>query len=246
MNMTAVIVDDERRNRELLNQLLSTHCVDVEVLAMAAAVDEAVDVINNVHPDILFLDVRMGSGFGFDVLASLTDPLPAVIITTAHEQYAIKAVKAQVLDYLLKPIISDELIAAVNKARDRKEKVLSSGFRPSGNGEKRIAIPSSEGIVFLKADHIIRCEASGAYTEIFLKDGSKMITSTNLGEFENLLPSEWGFLRVHHSSIINLTEVSVYMKGEGGKVVMSDKSTVNISQRKKALFLEAVRRISRF
>lgn len=244
INLTAVIVDDERRGRELLNQLLQVHCPEVEVLTLASTVDEAIEAVNSHHPDILFLDIRIGNTFGFDVLPSLVEPLPAIIITTAHEEYAIKAVKVQATDYLLKPIVSDELKSAVRKVMEKKK---STGAEPASSsgavtGEKKIAIASAEGLIFIKADHIIRCEASGAYTEIYVKEGSKIVTSTNLGEFEKLLPESMGFLRVHHSSLINLAEVSMYVKAEGGSVVMSDKSKVPISQRKKASFLEAIKK----
>jgi two-component system LytT family response regulator len=242
MKLTAVIVDDERRNRELLNQLLAVHCADVEVLATVASVEEAIESVNNYHPNILFLDVRIGESFGFDVLPSLTEPLPAVIITTAHEQYAIKAVKIQAVDYLLKPIVSDELKSAVRKVEERKMKQSDAiGSRSVTSTDRRITIPSSEGLIFIKAENIIRCEASGTYTEIYQKDAPKILSSMNLGEFETLLPETWGFLRVHHSSIINLAEVSMFLKAEGGKAVMSDKSIVTISQRKKPAFLEAIK-----
>lgn len=247
INLTAVIVDDERRGRELLNQLLQVHCPQVEVLALASTVDEAIEAANSHHPDILFLDIRIGNTFGFDVLPSLMEPLPAIIITTAHQEYAIKAVKVQATDYLLKPIVSDELKSAVRKVMEKKKSAGAEPAAPSGAvaGEKKIAIASAEGLIFIKADHIIRCEASGAYTEIYVKDGGKIVTSTNLGEFEKLLPESMGFLRVHHSSLINLAEVTMYVKAEGGSVVMSDKSKVPISQRKKASFLEAIKNYTR-
>lgn len=248
--ITAVIVDDERRGRELLAQLLEVHCPEVQVLAAAATVDEAIEVINLHHPDMLFLDIRIGTGFGFDVLPALTEPLPSIIVTTAHQEYAIKALKVQALDYLLKPIVSDELKSAVRKVQERKEKespeIEINSVSQVTSSERKIAIPTIEGYIFLKTDRIIRCEASGAYTEIFLKEGSKLVTSTNLGEFEKLLPESWGFLRVHHSSIINMAEVSMYIKAEGGSVLMSDKSKVTVSQRKKSAFLEAVKKYARF
>lgn len=249
MLITAVIVDDERRGRELLGKLLEVHCPEVQVLASAATVDEAIEVINLHHPDMLFLDIRIGAGFGFDVLPALTEPLPSIIVTTAHQEYAIKALKAQALDYLLKPIVSDELKSAVRKVQERKEKEPSevkATATPAASSERKIAIPSAEGYIFLRADNIIRCEASGAYTEIFLKEGGKLVTSTNLGEFEKLLSESWGFLRVHHSSIINMAEVTMYLKAEGGSVLMSDKSKVPVSQRKKSAFLEAVKKYAKF
>lgn len=247
MKLTAVIVDDERRGRELLNQLLLAHCPEVEVLALTATVDEAIEAVNSLQPDILFLDIRIGNEFGFDVLPSLSVPMPFVIVTTAHQEYAIKAVKVQAVDYLLKPIVSDELKSAVRKVIEKKQSEVPATPAPTPvSGEKKIAIATAEGLIFLKAESIIRCEASGAYTEIFLKEGNRIVTSTNLGEFEKLLPESWGFSRVHHSSLINLAEVSMYVKADGGSVIMSDKSKVLISQRKKNAFLEAVKKYARF
>jgi two-component system, LytTR family, response regulator len=246
-NLSAVIVDDERRGRELLQQLLGTYCPEVLVKYTASSVDEATNAVNEHQPDILFLDMRIGNEHGFDVLPGLKPPLPFIIVITAHEEYAIKALRAGATDYLLKPIISDELKSAVRKVLEKK--MTSSNVGASRNetsfAEKKIAISTVEGLLFIKAPDIIRCEASGAYTEIYMKDGTKIVTSTNLGEFERLLPESWGFLRIHHSSIINLAEITMYVKADGGSVVMSDKSTVMISQRKKGVFLEAVRRYSK-
>ena len=125
MKLTAVIVDDERRGRELLNQLLQVHCPEVEVKAMASSVDEGIEVVNRLSPDVLFLDIRIGNEFGFDLLPSLTVPMPAIIITTAHQEYAIKAVKVQAIDYLLKPIVSDELKSAVLQHQVARKRSLS-------------------------------------------------------------------------------------------------------------------------
>jgi two-component system, LytTR family, response regulator len=242
--LTAVIVDDERRGRELLQQLLSAHCPEVEVLRSVATVDEAIEAVNELRPEILFLDMRIGSDFGFDVLPSIKDPAPHIIVITAHDEYAIKALRAGATDYLLKPIISDELKSAVRKVTEKEGRTVQS-IRDVPLEDKKITIATAEGLLFIKAANIIRCEASGAYTEIFLKDGSKVVTSTNLGEIEKLLPESWGFLRIHHSSLINLAEITMYVKAEGGSVVMSDKSSVLISQRKKAAFLEAIKKYNK-
>lgn len=245
--LTAVILDDERRGRELLAKLLELHCPDVEVKAMTSTLDEAIEAVQTNTPDILFLDVRIGNEFGFDMLPSIGSNPPHIIITTAYQEYAIKALRAQATDYLLKPIVSDELKAAVQKVREKKGQTSS----PEQNNtapvqpvaDKKIAIPTSEGLTFIKVADIIRCEASGTYTEIRMKEG-KLLTSTNLGEFEKLLPEQWGFLRIHHSSIINMAEVSMYIKGDGGYVVMSDKSQITISQRKKGHFLQMMKNYS--
>jgi two-component system, LytTR family, response regulator len=244
MKITSVIVDDERRGRELLGQLLQAHCPEVEIKAMAATLDEAISAVNLHQPDVLFLDMRIGTDFGFDILPSLKNPVPEIVITTAYPEYAIKAVKIRALDYLLKPIVSDELKSVVRKVIELKSTVTSeTSSTDYGNAsERKISVASAEGLSLIKMENIIRCEAAGAYTEIFLKDGSKMVTSTNLGEFEKMLPEKFGFQRVHHSSIINMAEVIMYVKTGGGSVVMSDKSKVPISQRKKANFLEILRK----
>lgn len=243
--LAAVILDDERRGRELLAKLLELHCPDVDVKAMAATLDEAIEAVKTHTPDILFLDVRIGNEFGFDMLPSLGHHAPHIIVTTAYQEYAIKALRAQATDYLLKPIVSDELKAAVQKVREKKGHTAepANPGPVQGVADRKIAIPTFEGLIFVKVADIIRCEASGTYTEILLKEG-KILTSTNLGEFEKLLPEQWGFLRIHHSSLINMAEVSMYIKGDGGYVVMSDKSKISISQRKKGHFLQMMKNYS--
>jgi two-component system LytT family response regulator len=244
MGLTAVILDDERRGRELLAKLLELYCPDVEIKALTATLDEAQEAVMAHHPDMLFLDMRIGNEFGFDLLPSLGPHPPHIIVTTAYQEYAIKALRAQATDYLLKPIVSDELKAAVQKVREKKNATNETPAKVDGpsapGGEKKISIPTSDGLLFIKVGNIIRCEASGTYTELFTREG-KILTSINLGEFEKLLPEAWGFLRIHHSSIINMAEVNMYMKNDGGYVVMSDKSQISISQRKKPHFLQIMK-----
>lgn len=244
MALTAVILDDERRGRELLAKLLELYCPDVLIKAMTATLDEAQQALTTHSPDMLFLDMRIGNEFGFDLLPSLGPNPPHIIVTTAYEEYAIKALRAQATDYLLKPIVSDELKAAVQKVREKKtvmdETATKTEMPTAPAGEKKISIPTSEGLLFIKVGNIIRCEASGTYTELYTKEG-KILTSINLGEFEKLLPEAWGFFRIHHSSLINMAEVNMYLKNDGGYVVMSDKSQISISQRKKPHFLQMMK-----
>lgn len=241
--ITAVILDDETSGREVLRHLLSTHCPDVEIAMITNTIAEAKRGLELLKPDILFLDVRINKHIGFDLL-QLTDYKPFVVVTTAHSEYAIRALREECVDYLLKPIVGEELKAAVEKIKEKKkekkttEPALATNSIFIRNG--RIAIPSSEGLLFIALKDIIRCEASGAYTEVFTKM-SKLITCVNLGEFEKLLQGESGFFRVHHSSIINLSEVTLYVRGEGGYAVMSDNSHVTISKRKKGFFLDRIK-----
>lgn len=247
MKLTVVIADDERRSRDFLYQLLQAYCPETEVIGLVSSVDETIAMVNESHPDVLFLDVKMGDAFGFDIFPLLQKPHPYVVIVSAHEEYAIKALRAQAVDYILKPVISDELKAAVKKIIERKAATsIQTGNRNNTSAfvvstENKITIPSAEGLIFMKASDIIRCHASGSYTEIYLKDGSKLLTSINLGEFEKLLPEQWGFFRIHHSSLVNLAEVKMYVKAGSGSVIMSDNKKVPISQRKKSLFMVAIK-----
>lgn len=244
-SINAVIVDDERRSRELLKTLLQLNCPEVVVKALASTLDEASQMIKEFSPEIVFLDVRLGDEFGFDLLPYLPDPPPAIIFTTAHEQYAIKALRSHAADYLMKPIVSDELKAAVERTMRQittkaKTEPASTGLPPS-----KFAIPTADGSIFVNIMDIVRCEASGAYTEIFRKGEKPILASVNLGEFEKTLTEQAGFLRIHHSTIINLAEIDRYIKTNGGYVVMSDESKVQISQRKKAQFTEILKRFQK-
>lgn len=240
--MKAVILDDERRGRELLQSLIKLYCPELQVMALCENLVEAEAAVIAHKPDILFLDIRVGADMGFDLLAFLPQPQPAVIVTTAHEEYAIKAIKANAIDYLLKPIVSDELKAAVQKVRGQRSvgNSINTVSDVAPLGKEYLPVPTNEGINFVKISDIVRLEASGAYTTIFLSQG-KLLTSTNLGEFEKQLNENRGFFRIHHSYLINLVHLVRFVKNDGGYVVLSDQSQVPVSQRKKSLFLEIVK-----
>jgi two-component system, LytTR family, response regulator len=242
-NVSAIIVDDERRSRELLKTLLQVTCPEVTVKALASNLDEAIQSIKEFLPDIVFLDIRLGNDFGFDLLPFLPEPKPAIIFTTAHEQYAIKALRSHAADYLMKPIVSDELKAAVERTIRNIPPKSKNDHSPLPSG--KFAIATAEGSIFVTLTDIIRCEAKGAYTEIHRKNDKPVLTSINLGEIEKTLTDQAGFFRIHHSTIINLAEIDRYVKTNGGFVVMSDDSKVQISQRKKSQFTEIIKRFQK-
>lgn len=242
MKLTALILDDETSGCEVLGQFLKKDCPEVEIIGTVSSIEEGIKFANEYKPDILFLDNRVGNDLGLDIIPFLCKPLPHIIVTTAYQEFAIKAIKAKALDYLLKPVVSDELKAAVGKVKNVRQEAISSK-QPVAiiSREKRIAVPSVDGLIFINTQDVIRCEASGSYSVIYLKPKGQIIISVGIGAMEEMLPSHLGFFRVHHSSIINVSEVVKYVKNDGGYVVLSDKSKVSVSQRKKTRFLDFIK-----
>ena len=245
-----VIVEDENHSRETLKNLLEEFCENVEIVGLAGNVDEAVEIIHSKNPHLVFLDIELQTGTGFDVLERLKDRPFEVIFTTAFEQYAIKAIKFSSIDYLLKPIDLEELREAVRKAQFKKRQgdykmqleILLANIKPQQSESKNICLSTSDGIEFVKLQDIIYCEANGSYTNFYFKEGKKIMVSKHLKEFENLLEED-SFMRVHNSFLINLKEVKKYVKTDGGYIVMNSEKVVSISPRKKEEFLEKMKRI---
>ncbi len=245
MNIQAIIVDDEKHSRETLKNLIEEFCEGVQVLTLASSINEASSAIQELKPDLVFLDIELQTGTGFDLLASLPEINFEVIFTTAFDQYAIKAVKFSSLDYLLKPIDLEELQVAVEKAKTVKDKKAYSNQLKSllqnlsHQQLTKICLPTAEGFEFINTDEISHCEASGSYTNFILTNGKKILVSKHLKAFENLLP-EQNFMRVHNSFLINLKEVHKFVKADGGYIIMNNNDTVSISRSKKDDFLEAM------
>lgn len=236
----ALIVDDEEKSRITLKNLLAMYCPNVEVIELCDSVNSALKVIDRQMPDLIFLDVEMPFHNGFTLLEKIKDPGFDVIFTTAYDHYAIKAIKYSALDYLLKPIDSDELKAAVDKAENNISKsiqsapnfeLLLSNLKVKGSNAK-IAIPTFDGMQMITVSEIIKCTADESYTHITLINGTKLTISRILKEYEELL-SDLNFFRVHNSCLINLAHVTKYIKGDGGYVVMIDGESVEVSRRKK-------------
>ena len=241
--LKVVIVEDEKHSRETLRNLLLEFCADVDVVGTAGSVTEGVEVIKNTNPDVVFLDIELQTGTGFDVLAQLKNLNFDVVFTTAYEHYAIRAIKFSSLDYLLKPIDIEELQDAVQKARNRQsefahkrqlELLLSN---VGDKGMHRICLATSDRLEFVNVDEILVCEASGSYTNVYLKGDRKIMVSKHLKEYENLLNEEQ-FMRVHNSFLINLKEVKQFVKSEGGYILMNDERQVSISPKKRDEFFE--------
>jgi two-component system LytT family response regulator len=242
--ITATIVDDEPDCCESLAMLLERYCPEVKVLDICYSAETALQSIKEHEPQILFLDIEMPFMNGFEMLEKLSRIHFELIFTTSYDQYAIKAIRFSALDYLLKPIDREELQKAVQKAAQRNKHPLPQQLDMLLHKLKnptipitKIAIPTMEGFQLLAAESIISCESDSNYTCLFLKDKHKIIASRNLKEMEEIL-EDYPFIRIHNSHVVNINEVDKYIKGEGGYLIMSDGSTINVSRSRKELLLK--------
>lgn len=241
----AIIIDDELGARESLSKMIEKNCKQIEIVAKADSMLSAFEAITNKEPDLVFLDIEMPNGNAFDLLEKFKTINFNIIFTTAYDHYAIKAIKFSAVDYILKPIDPEELVIAVKRFEDKigkgetldkQFKTLLSNVRPE-NKLKKVGIPDGDGLIFINLSDIIRCDSDGNYTFFILTSGKKIIASRTLGEYEQMF-AEDNFFRIHRSHLINLEHVKKYIKGEGGYVVMSDNSQVEVSRRNKTDFLE--------
>ena len=239
----ALIIDDENRTRDLIAKMINSFGLDIEAIPAAESVESGIKAIEEHHPDIVFLDIKLPDGTGFDLLKAIPNKNFEVIFITAHEEFAIKAIKFSALDYILKPVDPEELKAAVMRALDalgsKKEEsqfeALHLNIQP--NQKRRLVLKTQESVHIVELDHIIRCEADRNYTSFYLTEGKKILVSKTLKDYETLLSSH-NFLRVQQSHLINLDFVSRYDKGNGGSVVMKDGSEVPLSQAKRDIFFK--------
>lgn len=243
----SLIIDDESGNRENLRRMLNLHCPQIIVQGECSSVKEARECISTLSPQLLFLDICMADGTGFDLLESLAGLSVEVIFITAFDQYAIQAIRFSALDYLLKPIDTKELINAVGKAvqiiktkqlNHRMQNLLQNSLRL--DKKKRLALSVADKIEFIEISDIIRCEADNNYTTFYLKSGDKLIVSRTLKEYDELL-TPYNFLRVHQSHLINLDEIKSFIKNDGGYLVMNDGSSVSISRQRRNEVMEILR-----
>ncbi|MFM9986205.1 MAG: LytR/AlgR family response regulator transcription factor [Flavobacteriales bacterium] len=249
MKLKAILVDDEATSRNVLREYIQRYCPQVIVVAEADSVQNAIPVIQNHKPDILFLDVEMPKGNGFDLLEQIGDVEFETIFVTAYDHYAIQALNYSAAYYLLKPVSIDELIAAVDKIVLLKEKSNSPSFRKvllenihqQDLQQKKIVLPLLEGFEVVRLEDIVACEAHDNFTDFYFTSRSKMMICRSLKFYEELL-QESGFLRVHKSHLINLEHVVKYNRGKGGIATMSNGQEIAISAQKKDQFLERFER----
>jgi two-component system LytT family response regulator len=245
--MRAVLVDDDESNLNALSEKLMRHCPEVNIIARCDNAEKGIEAIDELKPDIVFLDIEMPVTNGFVMLQQLQFRNFELVFVTAYNHYAIKAIKYSALDYLVKPVEIEELKEAVQKAgeklKDRKSNLqidlLLEHFEH--RKQERIAIPTSDGLHFIFINDIIYLEANNNYTNIFLIK-NKYVVSRTLKDFEDLLPSDT-FIRIHHSYLVNKNKVERYIRGEGGQVVLQNGITLDVSKRKKMEFLQAIKQV---
>lgn len=242
--MNALILDDELYCSEALFHLLARHCPQVHPVILYTDPEEALEVVRQHPPDILFLDVEMPYMTGFDFLRALGPTSASVIFTTAYDTYAVQAFKVNAVDYLLKPIDREELITAVKKVAAKpqplNEQLLSGLIRTAlaqQQAPKKISIHTQDGILLLLLEDILFCKSEGSYSFIYLRDQPPVMVSKNLSEMEETISST-AFFRVHKSFLINRDHIIKVNKADGGEAMMSNKELVPISRQRKAAFLE--------
>ena len=244
----AIIIDDIEQARVTFKMDLEAYAKDVEVIAEASGVVEGAKLLKNTQPDILFLDVQMQDGSGFDLLDVLPEIKFKIIFITASDAHAIKAFRYAAIDYLLKPIDPDELMGALNKYRENQfnenenYRLLNDSLKNYQKPHERLALHSQDKINIVKISDILRCESSVNYTEFHFLNMKKLLVSKTLKEFEDLL-TELGFYRVHQSHLVNTRFIKEYVKVEGGHLIMTDDSMVPVSTRKKPEVMKMLERL---
>ena len=242
--MNVVIIDDESSGRKAVRNCIIKYAPDLTILDEAEDVKTGIFSILTHQPDIVFLDIDMPDGTGFDLLEKLPKINFKVVFITAHEQYAIKAFKYSAIDYLLKPIDPDEFVFAISKLKtenklDDIEQKVALLLQNKIKLEK-IALPTSSGLKMIALAEIVRAESDNNYTVFFLMDKSKLMVSKTLKVYDNMLVSE-GFYRTHKSHLVNIRHIKEYVNGEGGTVIMLDNSEIEVSRRKKEGLISALK-----
>lgn len=252
--ITAVLIDDDSNLRNGMKSLLNRYAPEIKILGEADSVKTGIKVMDSLKPQVVFLDIQLTDGTGFDILENLAQKngksSSHIVFITAHEEYAIKAFRFSALDFLLKPVDPEELEKVIEKIKSALEKndnyahidLLLENIRKKVDNFKRIALSTSDGIHLLEVSDIIRCESEDNYTKFYIKNGKPILISKTLKEYEELL-AEHGFERIHQSHLINLSCLKSYIKKDGGYVIMADNSKLPISQRKKERLHELLKMI---
>ena len=239
--MKALLIDDEHSNNENLTALIKKYCPRISIIGAAGELNTAIDLINLHQPDLLFLDIQMGTQSGFDLLKLLPKKDFEVIFVTAFDKYGIEAIKFAALDYLLKPVSIPELVIAVNKAEEKytaKEKnkqldFLLNHIRNEERQPTKIALPQMHEIRYVSINEIIRCEADDSYTFFFLTNGDRILVSRSIKEYADLLKST-GFLRTHQSHLVNSLFVKSWIKEDGGLLLLNNGDKIPVSKPNKS------------
>ncbi len=244
----AILIDDIEQARITLKKDLEVYAGDVEVIAEAGGVVEGARLLRTLQPDVVFLDIQMQDGSGFDLLDILPDIPFKIIFITASDAHAIKAFRYAAIDYLLKPVDPDELVASIDKLRreqvneNAKYKLLNESLKNHLKPHTKLALHTQEKIHVADIQDIIRCESNVNYTEFFFRDGKKLLVTKTLKEFEDLL-TDHGFFRVHQSHLVNTKFIREFIKADGGSIMMANGQTVPVSTRKRAQVIDMLEKL---
>lgn len=238
------MVDDEIDSIRVMQKLLDAFCPQVEIVGTAGGVETAIELIRETMPDLLLLDIEMSQGNAFDLLNQLQPLEFQVIFVTAFDNYAIRAFKYSAVDYLLKPVDIDDLLEAIGRVQEKPDeqdlsqqmKILLANVGVLQLSQQKMAIPTITGLLFVPVQDIMRFEAKGNYTTIFLSNGDPILATKTIKDYEEILP-ETIFCRIHNSHIINLSRIRQYQKGRGGSVVMEDGSVIEVATRRREEFM---------
>ena len=243
-----ILIDDEPSSLQVLTQRINKHCPEVNILEACDTPVLGIQAIEKYHPQLVFLDIEMPGMNGFTMLQKLSYRNFQLVFVTAYDHYAIKAIKFSALDYLLKPVDVEELKNCIARVAQKMQfepaygaqvDFLLESLGVSKRNFKKIALPTLEGLQFVRVEDIVYLEAKQNYTSFHLAGGNKLTISRTLREFEELLPRE-DFIRIHNSYIIHKDYVEKYIRGEGGQVILSGNITLDVSKRKKHDFLVAI------
>ncbi|MGG8495774.1 LytR/AlgR family response regulator transcription factor [Tenacibaculum sp. TC6] len=246
--LTAILVDDFSPALEMLQNDLTSKHPEIEIIGTAQSVVEASKLLRQHQPEILFLDIMLGDGTGFDILEIHPNLSSKIIFVTASDEYAIKAFKFAAIDYILKPYSTDDLNKAITKAKfqlspNREQlTVLHDSITHPNQRPKKISLHSSDKIVVVNLDDIIHCKSDNNYTEFFMNDNQKIVVGKTLKYFADIL-KEYGFVRVHQSHLINLQFVKEFIKSDGGYIVLQNNQTIPVSVRKRNEVIEALQKL---
>lgn len=239
--LKAIIVDDSIEARKALVTEIEDCCPEIELIGQAEGVVSGAKLIRSINPDLVFLDIQMNDGSGFDLLELIGNITFKVIFTTASDEYAVKAFKYSAVDYLLKPIDPDELVLAVKKAERRNQKenlsLLMENAKQANKPVRKLALNTLDKLHIVNISDIVRCESDVNYTQFFFSNGNKLLVTKTLKDFEDLL-SEHQFIRVHQSHLVNVNFIKEFVKSDGGYLVMTDKTSVPVSTRKRMAVIE--------
>jgi two-component system LytT family response regulator len=251
--MRTILVDDEPDGIRTLKKMLELNCPEVEIAATCLNAESAKQKLDEVSPDVVFMDIRMPGKSGLEMLTELTIKNFEVIFVTAHNEYMLQALQFSAVDYLMKPVDEDRLVEAVERVRKRMqlekdprhaETLIHNIHLADKPSEMKLCLPTQKGFTVVKLEDILYCEAKRSYTAFHFTNAKPILISKPLFDYDRLLTTN--FLRIHKSFLINLHHVKEYIRGEGGTVIMSDGAEIEVSRRKKEVFLTKVKEVFKY